>query len=185
MSWSSRVVLLAALALAGCTHGPLYGTTSVDPATGARSSVLTDLRGRVALTPATSRTAQVFRNAMLYKLNGATPVSNPLYELRYSVTATDQISTVEAGTGTPSAALYRMTVNYELIRAADLKTLDKGQRFAVVPYDRTSQLFAASRAVIDARDQAGEAVAERVLGAIAPVLQREAFTDVTPAVAKN
>jgi len=185
MSWSSRAVLLAALALAGCTHGPLYGTTSVDPATGARSSVLTELRGRIALTPAPSRTAQVFRNAMLYKLNGATPVSVPLYELRYSVSGADQIAAVEAGTGTPSAALYRMTVDYELIRTADLKSLAKGQRFAMVPYDRTNQLFAASRAVIDARDQAGEVAAERVLGAIAPVLQREAFTDVPAVVSKN
>jgi LPS-assembly lipoprotein len=186
MSSPNRLlVLAAALALAGCTAGPLYGTTSVDPATGARSSVLTELRGRIALTPAQTRTAQVFRNAMLYKLNGATPVSAPLYELRYTVSATDQIAAVEAGTGTPSAALYRMTVDYELIRTADLKSLARGQRFATVPYDRTSQLFAASRAVVDARDQAGETVAERVLGAVAPVLQREAFTDPAPVVSKN
>lgn len=186
MSSPNRLlVLAAALALAGCTAGPLYGTTSVDPATGTRSSVLTELRGRIALTPAQTRTAQVFRNAMLYKLNGATPVSAPLYELRYTVSATDQIAAVEAGTGTPSAALYRMTVDYELIRTADLKSLARGQRFATVPYDRTSQLFAASRAVVDARDQAGETVAERVLGAVAPVLQREAFTDPAPVVSKN
>jgi LPS-assembly lipoprotein len=171
MSSPNRLlVLAAALALAGCTAGPLYGTTSVDPATGARSSVLTELRGRIA---------------MLYKLNGATPVSAPLYELRYTVSATDQIAAVEAGTGTPSAALYRMTVDYELIRTADLKSLARGQRFATVPYDRTSQLFAASRAVVDARDQAGETVAERVLGAVAPVIQREAFTDPAPVVSKN
>ncbi|WP_416357205.1 hypothetical protein ACLNGM_03490 [Aureimonas phyllosphaerae] len=177
--------VVAALALSGCTSGPLYGTTAVDPATGARSSVLTDLRGRIALAPASTRTAQVFRNAMLYKLNGATPVSAPLYELRYTTSATDQVSAVEAGTGTPSAALYRMTVNYELVRTADVKVLTTGQRFAMVPYDRTNQLFAASRAVIDARDQAGEAVAERILGAIAPVLQREVFTDEPAITAKN
>lgn len=175
MSSPKRLALVvAALALSGCTSGPLYGTTAVDPATGARSSVLTDLRGRIALAPASTRTAQVFRNAMLYKLNGATPVSAPLYELRYTAAATDQVSAVEAGTGTPSAALYRMSVSYELIRTADLKSLAKGQRFAMVPYDRTQQLYAAERAVIDARDQAGKAVAERVLSAIAPVLKREA-----------
>ncbi|RIY02785.1 hypothetical protein D3218_05410 [Aureimonas flava] len=186
MSSPSRLVLLAAaVALSGCTAGPLYGTTSVDPATGARRSVLTELRGRIAMTPATTRTAQVFRNAMLYKLNGSTPVAGALYELRYTVSGTDQIAAVEAGTGTPSAALYRMTVDYQLLRTADMAPIAKGQRFAVVPYDRTGQLFAASRAVVDARNQAGEAVAERVLGAIAPVLQREAFTDAPAAVAKN
>lgn len=175
---------LAALVLAGCTAGPLYGTTSVDPVTGARSSILTDLRGRIALTPASTRTAQVFRNAMLYKLNGAEPVRGALYELRYTVTAADQIASVEAGTGVPTASVYRMTVTFELIRTADNKSLTRGLRFATVPYDRTSQLFAAERAVIDARDQAGEAVAERILGAIAPVLQRET-PGAEPVVAKD
>ncbi|WP_182087223.1 hypothetical protein [Aureimonas sp. ME7] len=185
MSSSSRLALLAAsaLLLAGCTSGPLYGTTHVDPATGARSSILTDLRGRIAVTPASTRTAQVFRNAVLYKLNGATPVSAPLYELRYTVTGTDQVASVEAGTGTPSAAIYRMSVQYQLVRTSDNKQIANGTRSAMVPYDRTNQLFAAERAVIDARDQAGEGAAERILGAIAPVLQREAFQ--TPTVAKN
>lgn len=167
--------ILALGLLAGCTSGPLYGTTSVDPATGARSSVLTQLRGRIAVTPAQSRTAQVFRNAMLYKLNGATPVTAPVYELRYTISASDQVSSVETGTGVPSASLYRMTVDFQLVRLSDGVVVTKGQRFAMVPYDRSNQLFAAERAVIDARDQAGEGVAERILGAIAPAIQREAM----------
>lgn len=168
--------VLALGLLAGCTSGPLYGTTSVDPATGARSSVLTQLRGRIAVTQAQSRTAQVFRNAMLYKLNGATPVTAPVYELRYTISASDQVSSVETGTGVPSASLYRMTVDFQLVRLSDGVVVTKGQRFAMVPYDRSNQLFAAERAVIDARDQAGEGVAERILGAIAPAIQREAVS---------
>lgn len=175
---------VAALALAGCTAGPLYGTTGIDPATGARSSALVDLQGRIAVTQAQTRTAQVFRNAMLYALNGAEPVRAPLFELRNTVTATDQVTTLESGTGNPSASLYRMTVDYDLVRLSDGQLLTRGTRNAMVPYDRTNQLFAASRAVIDAREQAGRLVAERILAAVGPVLQREAMNPAPVAVAK-
>jgi len=183
---------LALLALiAGCTAGPLYGTTHVDAVTGSRSSGLTELRGRIGVSQAPTRTAQVFRNAMLYKLNGATPVTAPVYELRYTISASDQVSSVETGTGVPSASLYRMTVEFQLVRLSDGLVVTRGQRFAMVPYDRSNQLFAAERAVIDARDQAGAAVAERVLAAVAPILQRESLNPtpapaaVTPPVAKG
>lgn len=173
---SLRLLPLAAAAilLAGCTAGPLYGAKGIDPATGASSNALTALRGRVSMPVAPTRTSQVFRNAMLYALNGAEGARDPIYELRYTVVASDQVSSLEAGTGIPSASLYRMTVDFELVRLQDGRPITKGQRFAMVPYDRTQQLYAAERAVIDARDQAGKAVAERVLSAIAPVLKREA-----------
>ena len=173
---SLRLLPLAAagLLLAGCTAGPLYGAKGIDPATGAPSNALVALKGRVSMPTAQTRTAQVFRNAMLYALNGAEPARAPLYDLRYTVTSTDQISSLEAGTGAPSASLYRMTVDFDLVRLSDGRSLAKGQRFAMVPYDRTQQLFAAERAVIDARNQAGKAVAERVLTVVAPALQREA-----------
>jgi len=183
---------LALLALiAGCTAGPLYGTTHVDPASGARSSGLTELRGRIGVSQAPTRTAQVFRNAILYRLNGATPVAAPIYELRFTTAALDQVASVESGTGIPTASLYRMTVDYQLVRLADGVVIARGQRFAMAPYDRSVQLYASERAVIDARDQAGAAVAERVLAAVAPILQRESLNPtpapaaVTPPVAKG
>lgn len=167
-------LVAAALLAAGCTAGPLYGTTHIDPVTGAGTNALVALKGRIGIAPAQTRTAQVFRNAMLYALNGAEPVRAPLYELRPVVTATDQVTTIQAGTGIPSASLYRMTVDFDLVRLSDGQSIAKGQRFAMVPYDRTQQLYAAERAVIDARDQAGKAVAERVLAFVAPILDREA-----------
>ncbi|ALN71514.1 hypothetical protein [Aureimonas sp. AU20] len=175
-------LVAAAWLLAGCTAGPLYGTTHLDPATGARANALVGLKGRISITPAQTRTAQVFRNAMLYALNGADPVREPLYELRPVVTASDQITSLEAGTGAPAASLYRMTVDYDLVRLRDGVSLTKGQRFAMVPYDRTQQLYAAERAVVDAREQAGKAVAERILAVVAPVLQRDATS--APVVTK-
>ncbi|MBB3950983.1 hypothetical protein [Aureimonas jatrophae] len=186
---SSKLLLVAAVsalaALSACTSGPLYGTTDVDPGTGARSSVLTELRGRIAVQGADTRTAQIFRNAMLFELNGAEPVRGALYELRYTVTSTDQVSSLETGTGVPTASLYRMTVGFDLVRLADNTSVAKGSRFAMIPYDRTNQVFAATRAVVDAQNQAGETVARRILFAIGPALQRDAMAGVpTPATAK-
>jgi len=183
---SSKLVLAAAaslLLLAGCTSGPLYGTTDVDPATGARSSVLADLRGRIGVEPAQTRTAQIFRNAMLFQLNGADAVREPLYLLRYTVTATDQVSSLETGTGVPTASLYRLSVGYDLVRTSDNQSVSKGTRMAMIPYDRTNQVFASTRAVVDAQNQAGETVAQRILLAIAPAIQRDAMTGAPTAVA--
>ncbi len=70
-------------------------------------------------------------------------------------------------------------------RLADNKSIANGSRFAMIPYDRTNQVFASTRAVVDARDQAGETVARRILFAIGPVLQRDAMAGApTPATVK-
>lgn len=165
--------LLAALALAGCTAGPLYGSNGIDPVTGAATNPLAELRGRIAVAGAPTRTAQEFRNAMLFRFNGSQAVRDPVYELRYTVTASDQVSIVENASGIPAANLYRMSVGYRLVRLSDGAEIANGTRFALAPYDRTTQVFAAQRALIDAREQAGNAVADRILGALAPVIQRE------------
>jgi len=170
------VLGLLLLALPACTSGPLYGTTDIDPGTGARSSVLAELRGRIAVQGADTRTAQIFRNAMLFQLNGAQPVREPLYEMRYTVTATDQVSSLETGTGVPTASLYRLSVFFDVVRTSDNRSVTQGTRMAMVPYDRTGQVFASTRAVVDAQNQAGETVAQRILFAIAPALQRDAMT---------
>ena len=179
------LALALVAALGGCTSGPLYGTTDVDPVTGARSGTLDNLRGRIAVQEADTRTAQIFRNELLFDLNDAEPVRGPLFEVRYAIFASDSVVSIESGTGIPSASLYRMTVNYQLVRLSDGKVLDTGSRFAQAPYDRNDQQFASSRALIDARQQAGETVARQVLLAIAPVLQREGFEPVPAVVAKG
>jgi LPS-assembly lipoprotein len=140
MSSSDRVRprlagLLALILLGGCTVSPLYGTSSrTDLAAGQAGLSLGDLRGQIGVGVANTRTAQLFRNALLFRLNGGTTPTAPAYEIRYGVVGVENVVSIERGSGVPAASLY----------------------------DRSAQLFAASRALIDARELAARAVAEKV-----------------------
>ncbi len=167
---------LAALTLlAACTSGPAYAPQTSAPQTPDVSGppLLSELRGRVAVREANSRTEQIFRNALLFRLNGSEPVRDARYQVNYSITALDSVTSVESGSGIPSAASYRMQADYTIVRLSDNETIGAGSRFSTVPYDRNSQLYASQSAVEDARARAGKELAERVGMALLPVLKRE------------
>ncbi|WP_102959349.1 hypothetical protein [Mangrovicella endophytica] len=164
-------LLAAAGVLPGCTSGPLYGSNQIAP-DGSAVSGLAALRGKIAVVAADDRTSQIFRNEVLFRLNGGVPVTNPIYELRYVGTGTESTVSIEAGSGIPSASLYKITVTYQLVRLSNRTVVDKGTRFSIVPFDRTAQLFAAERAILDARQQAGEEVAAKIELAVAAALRK-------------
>jgi LPS-assembly lipoprotein len=165
-----------ALALSACTAGPLYGPTSVDPVTGQGQSVLDQLAGRIDVQLATTRTAQIVRNSLLFRLNGAEGVSDPLYIVDLAVSGTEQgVSVQGGGSGVPTASIYSMRATYSVRRVSDGVVLGTGSRTTTAPFDRSDQLYAARRALLDARDNAGRDLADRVAAAVLPILQREAF----------
>jgi LPS-assembly lipoprotein len=167
MSSSDRVRsrlagLLALVLLGGCTVSPLYGTSSQAALAAGEAGVsLGDLRGQIGVGVANTRTAQLFRNALLFRLNGGTTPTAPVYEIRYGVVGAENVVSIERGSGVPAASLYRMDVTYQVARLADQKVIATGTRFESVPFERSAQLFAASRALIDARELAARAVAEK------------------------
>ncbi|KAA0968238.1 hypothetical protein FPY71_18110 [Aureimonas fodinaquatilis] len=168
--------LVAMGGLAACTSGPVYsngGPQQAGAASPSQPALLTTMRGRVAVAEPNTRTDQIFRNALLFRLNGAEPVSSPLFEVRYFVSAMDTVTSIESGSGVPAASTYRMQADYTLIRLSDGQTIGAGTRFSTVPYDRNSQLYASQSAVEDARERAGKDLAERVGMALLPVLKRE------------
>lgn len=160
-----------ALALSACQAAPLYGTTSIDPATGASNAALAQLRGRIAIVEAQARTDQILRNALLFQLNGAEPVRDPIYQVTLAVSGSDSAVSIQGGSGTPRASVYRMSATYTVTRIADGQVVTRGSRFATAPYDRSDQLFAAQRALLNARQNAGETLAAQITLAIAPVLR--------------
>jgi LPS-assembly lipoprotein len=170
---SLAILGLAAL-LPACTVAPLYGTgdRQVLPS-GATTTVLADMRGKIAVSAANDRTTQVVRNALLFRLNGGTTPVAPVYEIRNTVSGGETVVSIQAGSGVPSASSYRMTVSYQVVRLADQKVIATGSRFAVAPFDRSSQLFASSRALIDAREQAGRSVAEKVELAVVAAIRKD------------
>ncbi|KQT42899.1 hypothetical protein ASG43_15175 [Aureimonas sp. Leaf454] len=160
---------------AGCTVQPLYrgGDASLDlkaPTIGGLAAA----RGRIGVAPANDRTAQIVRNQLIFGLNGGRePVSPLLYEIRPIVRGAEQVVSIQRGTGVPSASLFRVTVSYQVVRISDSQVIASGTRFASTPFDRSEQLFAASRAVLDARETAGKEAAERVTLAVANAIAKD------------
>lgn len=159
----------AALATSACTVRPLYGQSGTlsfgEPTPG-----LGDLKGRIEVAPVGDRTSQIVRNALLFGFNaGEAPVA-PLYKIAFAAAGLETVVSIQQGSGIPSASLYKLTVNYTVIRATDAKVIATGSRSAEAPFDRSRQLFAATRAFRDAQERAGREVAEQVrlvvLGAI-------------------
>lgn len=184
MSFSSlRLSGLALVAaLSACTVAPLHGPAAVDPASG-QPLGLQSLAGRVAVVQADTRTDQIVRNRLLFRLNGGSSVREPLYELGLAVSASDQGVSIESGTGVPTASVYRIQATYTLYRMPDRAVLATGTRTVTAPYDRSDQLFAAQRALIDARENAGQTLADQIAVAVGPALRDELTPGRSPAVA--
>ena len=167
-----RIAALALVVFLGaCQAAPLYGTNQVDPSSGQATSALAALAGRIAVVESTTRTDQILRNALLFRLNGGEPVRDPLYQIALVVGGSDASVSIQGGSGVPTASVYRMTATYTVTRLVDGVVVATGSRFATAPYDRSEQLFAAQRALLDARQNAGETLADVITLAIAPVLR--------------
>ncbi|NDV88375.1 hypothetical protein GTW51_16865 [Aurantimonas aggregata] len=178
MSSSDRVrprAVLAALAIAlavlpACTARPLYGTDSATVSALAPDGRLESLRGRIAITESNTRTAQVVRNALLFRLNQGARVAQPLYEVRLIVSGGETGLAIEAG-GVLTSSLYRMNGTYRLVRLSDGQVIDTATRNSTVPFDRTNQLYQSQRALLDARQQAAEDLAAKLEIPIVRALQ--------------
>lgn len=161
---------LAVLALPACTARPLYASADNADLL-APGGALAALRGRIAVSEGSSRTDQVVRNALLSRLNQGTRVAEPIYEVRLTVSGSEIGIAIEAG-GALSTASYRITATYALVRLADNQVVDNGSRTATVPFDRTAQLYQSQRALLDARQQAAEAVAAKLEIPLARALEQ-------------
>lgn len=162
--------LAGALALASaCTVRPLYGRSGAVLA-GEPAPAVADLRGRVEVAPVNSRQEQVVRNALLFGFNGGEAPVAPFYKVSFTAVGVETVVSIQQDSGVPAASLFRLTVSYSVARTTDGRVIATGSRFANAPFDRSRQLFAASRAFRDAQEQAGREAAEQVrlviLGAI-------------------
>jgi LPS-assembly lipoprotein len=162
----------AAMAASGCTVRPLYGRTSAfvgaEPA-----PALADLKGRIEVAPVNDRTSQIVRNALLFGFNGGERPLAPFYKLSFTAVSLETVVSIQQGSGIPSASLLQLTVNYSVARTTDGVIVAGGKRFANAPFDRSRQLFAASRAYRDAQERAGREAAEQVRLAVLGALERD------------
>lgn len=144
------------LLVAGCTVQPLHSTT-----TGAE-----DIGVSVQIAPVDTRIEQQVRNRLIFLLNGgaAEPI-NTRFLATLNVRSKSvgllkvQRSSSESDT---TSAILRLTGRLVLTDTAKEDVSKTFVRVTQVSYDRTTQLFANSRAKIDAENRAAAELAEQL-----------------------
>lgn len=153
-----RALILAivpALALAACTVQPLYGT---GPSGAAVASGLT----HISIDQVDTRVAQEVRNRLIFLLyGGAGQPTAPTYNMRLVVTSSEQPLGV---TPVESAPAYSVTVTatYEVTALATGDVVIRTTTRGSATYDRVNQVFANTRARLDAEDRAAAKVADDI-----------------------
>ena len=172
---SSALPLAAAatalLLLAGCTAGPLYGTHGVGGTDIGGAAARLPYAGRIAITEVDTRTDQLVRNELLFRLNRGTPVADPVYEIRLSVEGKARGVIVQSE-GVSRSVIYIERAKYTLVRLSDRAVIASGERSATVPYDQTAQLYASQRALKNAREEASRQLAGQIELAVASALSK-------------
>jgi len=147
-SIKAMVALASLLILASCQVKPLYGNKSSG-----------DLPG-VNISQADDRLELVVRNHLSFLL-GANDAS-PKYQLDLNVTSA-ATGLLDSGTdGNFTAGTMTATSDYTLTTISDNEVVIKGQRKATAQYDLPNQEFSKIRALQDAEDRAGRALAELI-----------------------
>jgi len=158
-------VLLAALAaglvLSGCQVRPLYGSGTSSDIAGGNSSVRQSLR-QIDIADPRDRPEQVFRNALLFNLQGGGGEAETRYRLTYRLVMREQQIGLEEISGTPASYQITGQISYLLEDSdtGDVMMTDKVS--AVASYDRSSQNFANVRAQRDGEDRVGNELARLV-----------------------
>lgn len=165
------VAALAAGLLSGCTAGPLYGTHGVGGTDVGGEAARLPYAGRIAITEADTRTDQLVRNELLFRLNRGRPVVDPVYELRLSVSGKARGTIVESE-GVSRSVIYIERAKYQLVRLSDQQVVASGERSATVPYDQTIQLYQSQRSLKNAREEASKQLAGQLELAVASALSR-------------
>ncbi len=156
----SRAILLALLpvaALAACTVQPLYAPTSSATA-GAVGLTLTN----IVVDPVDTRVAQQVRNRLIFVLYGGSgQPTSPVYRMRLTVTTSENALGV---TPVESSPAYSVTVatTYEVTEIATGEIVLRATVRGGATYDRVNQVFANTRARLDAENRAAVVVADDI-----------------------
>jgi LPS-assembly lipoprotein len=155
---SGRLILLAAVAtvaLAACTVQPLYAPTA------AGTSVVAAI-GDVYIEPVDDRVGQEVRNKLIFDLTGGSgQPASARYRMKLVVTSSESALGV---TPIETAPAYAITVaaTYEVRSVADDKIVLRSTSRQSASYDRVNQVYANTRAKLDAENRAAALVADDI-----------------------
>lgn len=156
-----RAILMAPLAaalglaaLTACTVQPLYAPTA------AGTSVSRDLSG-IVIDEVGDRVAQQVRNKLIFTLGANNPAVAPTYRMTLTVS-----SVVNALGVTPveTAPAYSVTVSatYEVTALATGDIVVRGTARGTASFDRVTQIYANTRAQLDAENRAAGLAADKI-----------------------
>ena len=145
---------LAAFSLSGCFVQPLYGSAA------GGGTVHAALRG-IAIEPVDDRVAQQVRNKLIFGFTGGAGASDPTYKMKLTTSVTEValgITRVEA------APAYSVTVavTYDLTKVGSDTVLQHATVRGTASYDRVNQIYANTRARLDAENRAAESAADQI-----------------------
>ena len=142
------LLMVAALALAGCGYQPMYGSSATNP--GVAGSL-----AAISIPEPTDRPGQLIRNELISSMQAGKGEEKYLLNLTTTVADNGVIQKKQPAV-TREAIL--ITTNYELIDRNTGKVVTKGTTFARVPYDVIRQPFADLQAQKDATERAAREV---------------------------
>jgi LPS-assembly lipoprotein len=170
-AWCRRLVLattalLCLPLLAGCQFQPLYGTTP-------DGKSLKTVMKSVDISPIPGRVGQRLRNELIFGTTGGGNADAPKYKLQIAIRESITSILVET-TGDAEGQLYNLSASFQLIRIGDSAVLLKGESTSRAAYDKFEQIFANTRARIDAENRAARIVADGIKTRIAAFLSGNA-----------
>ncbi len=160
------LVLLAAPLLAGCNFQPLYGSG------GGRQS-LNEVMKSIVIAPIPGRVGSRLRNELIFSTTGGGGANAPQYRLQIAVRE-DVTPILVQRTGDAEGQLYNLDANFKLFRISDGSVVLEGQSTSRAAYDKYEQIFANTRARLDAENRAARTVADAIRTRIAAFLSRRA-----------
>ncbi len=138
--------------LAACTVQPLYGPS---PTGAAVSTAL----ARITIDPVGNRVGHELRNKLIFDLGGSTTA--PVYRMTLSVSSAESALGV---TPIEAAPTYSLTVSatYEVTSIATGDIVLRGTSRGTASFDRVTQIYANTRARLDAENRAAALAADDI-----------------------
>jgi LPS-assembly lipoprotein len=158
-------VLLAALTLGACSVQTLYGPTNFVEGSAVQSTLT-----RISVAEVQDRVGQQVRNRVIFQMAGGKVISDPLYHMTLTVTSR------QIGLGitvTEASPIYSVIVQatFTVKKAGTEEVLITGTASANASWNYVNQIYANTRAKLDAEnraaEQVGNQIATRVAAAIA------------------
>jgi LPS-assembly lipoprotein len=161
---------LGAAALVGGCFQPLYGERTLDGGPSIKAALQ---QVEVDQIPAPNGTAEAriameVRNALLFDLQGASPLP-ATHRLSIRISSSRASIIVDTKTARPDVENYGLTATYTLIDMQTGKTVISAQTFTRVSYDipGQEQRFARQRALREAETRAAHVIASNIKSRLA------------------